>query len=130
MLTLDEMAEIHRLSFTVPRPWSAAELGDMATAQGAIDLRRQQAFLLGRIVADEAEVLTVAVHPDARRAGLGRALVTEFLGACGDAASVFLEVAADNAPAIALYQSLGFQQAGLRKRYYGDVDGVVLARKI
>ena len=129
MLTLDEMAEIHRLSFGVPRPWSKAELSDMARASGAIDLRRDTGFLLGRVIADEAELLTVAVYPDARRKGVGRALVNDFIGACEGVASVFLEVAADNAAAIALYESLGFDRVGLRKRYYGDVDAVVMARK-
>lgn len=129
-LTLTQMAALHRLCFTTPRPWSEAELAQLVHAPGVIDLRKNNGFLLGRVIADEAELLTLAVHPSARRSGEGRALVSDFLHACRDAASVFLEVAADNDPAIQLYRGFGFEQAGLRKAYYGKTDAIVMSRKI
>lgn len=82
-------------------------------------------FLLGRVVADEAEILTLAVDPDHRRQGTGFHLVTRFLDAAGDrdAATAFLEVAADNVAAIALYHRAGFTQQGRRKGYFHAPDG-------
>jgi ribosomal-protein-alanine N-acetyltransferase len=83
---------------------------------------------LGRIVADEAEVLAVAVAPDARRTGIGRRLASglvDRLHADG-ALRVHLEVRASNAPAIELYTELGFGEVGRRQRYYVDGEDAVL----
>lgn len=90
-------------------------------------------FMLLGLAADEAEVITLAVLPAARRRGIGAALV----GAAAREASVrgatrlFLEVAEDNAPARALYGRAGFVPIGRRKGYYarepGPVDALVLA---
>ncbi len=81
---------------------------------------RPAGMILCRIVVDEAEILTVAVDPAARGQGLGRALLQAALdrGRAAGAASVFLEVAVDNAAARALYAAAGFQPAGVRKGYY------------
>ena len=87
-------------------------------------------FALGRAVADEAEVLTLAVNPEARRTGLGRALmqaVAEEARRRG-AVELFLEVAAANAPARALYAALGAVQAGRRRAYYPDGDDALVLR--
>jgi ribosomal-protein-alanine N-acetyltransferase len=64
----------------------------------------------------ECEILNLAVSPDFRRLGVGRALVGSLLADFPGA--VFLEVRASNAGAIRLYKSLGFQEFGLRSRYY------------
>jgi ribosomal-protein-alanine N-acetyltransferase len=62
----------------------------------------------------------VATHPDARRQGLGRAVVEALLAKAAslDLAFVYLEVRPSNAAAIALYQSLGFTLVGRRKNFY------------
>jgi ribosomal-protein-alanine N-acetyltransferase len=88
-------------------------------------LTRPGAFLLGRVVAGEAELLTIAVHPDQRRAGLGGALVGAFLteAAARGGESAFLEVAEGNAAARALYAACGFAPAGRRRGYYHRPDG-------
>ena len=72
-----------------------------------------------------ADIQTLAVSPDARRSGLGRALVRALLAeaAARGAREVFLEVRADNPNARALYDSLGFEQIAVRARYY-QPDGV------
>jgi ribosomal-protein-alanine N-acetyltransferase len=92
-------------------------------------------FIVVRAVAGEAEVLTLAVHPDARRQGLGRALVqSAAVAARAVGAEVFwLEVAIDNESAIALYAGAGFQAAGKRPGYYGRkggerIDALVMRR--
>ena len=92
---------------------------------------KQNAFILYRLAADEAEILTLATRPAARKQGLAKALVkaaASRLRALG-AKSLFLEVASDNYAAQALYRNAGFKQAGRRKAYYeregqtpGDAD--------
>ena len=73
-------------------------------------------------VADEVHLLNVAVSPDHRRKGLGRALVAELVRYAREHAAVkiFLEVRVSNVPAITLYESVGFERLDVRKRYYAD----------
>jgi len=68
----------------------------------------------------EAEVLTIATRPQARRQGVARALMDAALSRARGlgVARVFLEVAADNPAARGLYEGLGFQAVGVRKGYY------------
>ena len=89
-------------------------------------------FHLSRTAADEAEIISIGVRPDARRAGIGAALLVDAMDrarAAGSAA-LFVEVAADNAAAIALYRRTGFAQVGRRAGYYatpaGAQDALVL----
>lgn len=86
-------------------------------------------FIMWRRTGDEAEVLTVAVSPDQQRRGFGARLVSAVMAALRDegARSLFLEVDAGKAGAIALYESLGFMRVGRRKRYYrSGADALVL----
>jgi ribosomal-protein-alanine acetyltransferase len=82
-------------------------------------------FGIVRIVADEAEIRTIAVEERSRRKGAGRAIARAMLAFAGAQAArqVFLEVRKSNAAAIALYESLGFKQLSLRKEYYSNPDG-------
>ena len=65
----------------------------------------------------EYEVHTIGVDPAYQGQGIGRQLLRGLFDFAGDA-TIFLEVRTDNAAAIALYESEGFEQVGLRKRYY------------
>jgi ribosomal-protein-alanine N-acetyltransferase len=90
---------------------------------------------LARAAAGEAEILTLAVMPPARGQGLGRALLQSAAAHAASlgAASVFLEVGADNPAALALYASLGFDRVGQRKAYYaahGTGDAWVLKAQL
>jgi ribosomal-protein-alanine N-acetyltransferase len=128
-VTPDRLAHLHARCFTRPRPWSAAEFAALLDSPHAFLLTRPQGFLLGRVVADQAELLTLAVAPDARRQGIARDLATEFAATsrARGAAYAFLEVAADNAPAQALYHASGWAESGRRRRYYGpDLDAIVM----
>ncbi|HPG88065.1 MAG TPA: ribosomal protein S18-alanine N-acetyltransferase [Hyphomicrobium sp.] len=82
-------------------------------------------FIIGQLAADEAEILSVGVAPDWQRAGLGKMLVEGLIRAVrrGEGKRLFLEVAADNAGAIALYKSLSFAEIGRRKGYYQRANG-------
>ncbi|MEO8906529.1 MAG: ribosomal protein S18-alanine N-acetyltransferase [Microbacteriaceae bacterium] len=83
------------------------------------------AGLLAPSGAAEADVQTIAVAPNARRHGVGRALVAALIGEAAErgAHEVFLEVRADNPGAQTLYRSFGFEDIGVRPRYY-QPDGV------
>ncbi|MGB2623059.1 MAG: ribosomal protein S18-alanine N-acetyltransferase [Candidatus Acidiferrum sp.] len=85
---------------------------------------RIAAFLIGRRVADQAEILNLAVKQAHRRKGLGSALMSAALKefALRGAKSVYLEVRQSNTVAIAFYERLGFAKSGLRKAYYRAPD--------
>ena len=128
-MTPDGLAALHARCFVHPRPWSGAEFADLLNSPHAFLLTRPQGFLLGRTVADEAELLTLAVAPEARRRGIARALLAEFAATSQDrgATRAFLEVAADNGAARALYHAAGWGESGRRRRYYGpDLDAIVM----
>ena len=72
---------------------------------------------LGRKKPYEYEIHTVGVDPAYQGQGIGRKMMTDLLDYAADGA-VFLEVRTDNEAAIALYESLGFVNVGLRRRYY------------
>lgn len=82
------------------------------------------------IVGDEAEVRTIGVHPDRQGRGLGRLLLADLLAVAGRR-RVLLEVRTDNAAAIGLYESTGFQRVGLRRNYYrpSGADAYVMVRE-
>jgi ribosomal-protein-alanine N-acetyltransferase len=119
---MDQMARIHAASFTVPRPWAAAEFADLMSMRGVFCEATSQGFVVGRLIAGEAELLTLAVDPAARRRGMGRALLAKFLSHLGESDRAFLEVAAGNAPARALYRASGWAESGLRRGYYRHPD--------
>ncbi len=125
-LTPVAMAALHAACFTTPRPWSAAEITSLLDSPLVFALTEAHAFLLGRVVAGEAELLTLAVAPTARRQGTGSRLVAGFLAECArqGAESAFLEVAEPNAPARALYAAHGFTETGRRKAYYHSPEGL------
>jgi len=137
-MTPEDLATLHRRCFATPRPWNAAEFaGFLADPLAFLLVESDAGFLVGRTVAGEAELLTLAVAPEARRRGLGRGLVARFLyqARLRGAESAFLEVSAENAPAIALYESAGFAPAGRRRGYYADpagrrIDALVLSRDL
>lgn len=130
------LAAIHAEAFD--RLWSAAALADLLASPGVAALAQgEDGFILVRRVLDEAEVLTLAVRPAARRRGVGRALVEAAAGGLAQAGAgeLWLEVACDNAAALALYTAAGFAEAGRRRGYYPreggpGVDAVVLRRRL
>ena len=117
------LAALHAEAFDAP--WSASAFADLLAQTGVALKGEADGFILIRTVADEAEIMTVAVRPSARRQGLGGRLVRAAAAhAAGSGATrIFLEVAEDNAPARALYGALGFELAGRRPRYYPRAEG-------
>ena len=99
-MTPGALAALHARAFTdAPRPWSAAEFAALLAAASTLLVARGEGFALGRVAGPEAELLTLAVDPGARRRGLGRALVGAFeaTAAARGAEEVLLEVAVTNA---------------------------------
>ncbi len=126
------LAALHAAAFD--KPWSAGEIAALMATPGVFAVTIDgQGFILCRAIAGEAEILTLAVTPAARRLGVGRALVEAAAGLAsqGGADSLFLEVAHDNVSALALYASAGFERVGLRRGYYATgADAVVMRRAL
>jgi len=135
---LPRLAELEAAGFA--EPWSpdmlAAELahpGSIVLVAGSGDGRAPSGYACFRLGAGEAELLRVAVAPEARGRGIARQLIAagfERLRAAG-IASCFLEVRPANASALAVYHALGFQPRGRRRAYYRDgSDALVLRRDL
>lgn len=135
------LAQLHQQGFF--RGWPVADfigfLADPTTpAYIACDARRRIAgFALIRLVADESELLTIAVDPKWRGKGVGKALLDAVFAdlMMSPARKMFLEVDAENRPAIKLYEKLGFSTISSRKGYYAKPDGsaataLVMARDL
>jgi ribosomal-protein-alanine N-acetyltransferase len=136
-MTPFELAELHSAAFTVPRPWTEIEFKDLIADQNIFLCSAKFGFLLGRVVAGEAELLTLAVHPEHRRQGIAAQLMQEFIhnARLRGAEDLFLEVSADNIAAKELYIVNGFTETGLRKNYYENpkgprVDAIVMGQKL
>jgi ribosomal-protein-alanine N-acetyltransferase len=123
----EALAALHARAFD--RPWSASEIAKLLHNQNAFALLdadpEPKGFALAWAAAGDAELLTIAVIPEARRAGAGAALVhaTGQAALARGAASLMLEVGEDNAAARGLYQKLGFEIAGRRRAYYARTEG-------
>jgi ribosomal-protein-alanine N-acetyltransferase len=133
------LASLHARAF--PKPWSATEIAKLMENQAVFALvhgngAEAQGFVMGWAAAGDAEVLTVAVVPEARRKGFGAALVTaaSVTALVRGAKSIHLEVAEDNSAARALYAKLGYAEAGRRHAYYagegGSIDAIVMRRDL
>lgn len=121
--------EIEKLSF--PTPWTLwCFFGEFANPRSTILVAGPPApepwevwgYLVFWLVAGEMHILNLAVHPQKRRQGIARALLTAALAQAREqhATVAWLEVRPSNTAALALYQSFGFQEVGRRPGYYSD----------
>tara|TARA_R110000850_G_scaffold1550_1_gene8590 strand:- start:9446 stop:9847 length:402 start_codon:yes stop_codon:yes gene_type:complete len=118
------MAQIHGAAFTRDRGWSVEEFTDFLSHPYVGVFAAEDGFALTRTLAGESELLTIAVAPDRQQRGIARDLLARWLHAVTPIAeTAFLEVAADNSTAIALYERAGFSPTGMRKAYYHRTDG-------
>ena len=134
--TVSEVAQLEVLCFS--DPWS--ERSVVSELENPLSLwlvAREEEQVVGYIgsqsVLGESDMMNVAVHPDARRRGIGEALIhalVEALKARGNHC-LTLEVRASNAPAIALYEKLGFKEIGRRRNYYRNPkeDALILRKE-
>ena len=137
MVDSSRMAAIHAEGFAVG--WDRSEIERMVLEGDVADVLISQAvfgeivtgFAISRIVLDEAELLSIALDPEVRGRGYSTTLLkrhAERVRRAG-AESLFLEVAADNAPALALYRGLGMVEIGRRKGYYPASAGAGAPRR-
>ena len=131
-----QVAELEKLCFA--DPWSensvASELNNIwsywvvALWDDAV-----VGYIGSQSSCDETDVMNVAVHPDFRRKGIAESLIETLIMELKNRGShaLMLEVRASNAPAIALYEKLGFQQVGCRKNYYRNPkeDALILRKE-
>ncbi|MEL7462371.1 MAG: GNAT family N-acetyltransferase [Pseudomonadota bacterium] len=148
-MTPEDLAELHARAMHHGAPWSVESFASALTAAHTILVTQSASswhkysrggvggqtapppsatqhaaqllgFALGRIIADEAELLTLAVDPDHQGAGLGKTLLERFEAesVSRGAKTSFLEVATDNQAARTLYSTAGWILAGTRAEYY------------
>ncbi|HUZ14349.1 MAG TPA: ribosomal protein S18-alanine N-acetyltransferase [Caulobacteraceae bacterium] len=134
------LAEVHAAAFETG--WNHADIRQLLGGSGAFGLvaeiedGRLAGFVLARVIAGEAEVLTLAVRAEQRRRGVGRALLAAAQRlAASTAEAMVLEVAADNAGALALYEAAGYAAVGRRAAYYArrsgaGADAIVMRRPL
>jgi ribosomal-protein-alanine N-acetyltransferase len=125
------LAAIHAAAFPPRGAWGVDAIAIQLMLPGVFGLIDDRGgMLLGRIAADEAEVLTLAVAPSVRRQGIAAALLraakAQVRGCGGN--TMFLEVATGNAAAVALYRREGFIEVGRRRRYYADASDALVLR--
>ena len=114
------VAELEKQNFSEPWPEIAvrSELTNkLSLWLVALDGETVVGYVGSQTVLQEADMMNIAVAGTHRRRGIARLLVEELIRQL-DAYQLTLEVRASNAPAIALYEKLGFTQVGLRKNYY------------
>lgn len=125
---VDLLADLYGQAFGEPYTRPAVETLLAAAGAWAMVAERDRVpcgFVIARIAADEAEILSLGVAPPARRAGIARALLDAAI-ACArlaNARQLFLEVGEDNPAAQSLYRSAGFTTVGRRPDYYKRADG-------
>lgn len=118
MTDLDALVAIHRACFT--DAWGVESFANLLAMPGTFVLQSKDGFVLARVAAGEAEILSLGVMPAARRGGQAESLVVESAAKAREQGAVimFLEVNQNNAAARALYDKLGFREVGRRKGYY------------
>lgn len=130
-LDLDRAAALHGEAFTPlgERGWTRQDIAELLASPGVAGLLLEidsadVGVAIFRVAADEAELVTIAVRPSERRRGAGRALLAAALdhARAAGARALFLEVAADNPAARALYGSSGFLDVGRRLAYFRRSD--------
>ena len=131
-MELSDLPEVMKIdAASLPRPWSASVWREELESPFGLYLILEEA---GRITAqigvkrivDELHIMTLAVRPECRRKGCARALVEAAISAHPEAARIYLEVRPRNTAARKLYEVLGFGTTGVRPRYYGDEDGLLM----
>ena len=130
----NELSQIHSAAFTMSRPWSTQEFEALLRNKHTHLFTCPQGFALVQVIAGEAELLTIAVHPDAQGKGAGGTLMSKWMSSV-NAGEAFLEVASDNDAARHLYTVHGFAEVTRRSAYYardlGDsIDAIVMHRAL
>jgi len=131
----EDSAEVSRILQQSPEAvsWAERSLEESADSATGVALVSESlgeitGFVLGRQIGNEAEILNLAILPEKRRRGEGRALLEKALAEfqTRGVRRVFLEVRESNVKAIAFYKKHGFSETGRRKAYYRDPEEAAL----
>ena len=131
----EDSAEVSRILQQSPEAasWTERSLEESADSATGVALVSESlgeitGFVLGRHIGDEAEILNLAILPEKRRRGEGRALLEKALAEfqTRGVRRVFLEVRESNVKAIAFYKKHGFSETGRRKAYYREPEEAAL----
>jgi len=134
------LAALHPYCFA--EPWKTEAFTNLLQTPGTFGLLALEndipaGFVVLRAAADEAEMLTIGIHPEHRRKGIAAKMLEAVNRAAAErgVASLFLEVAEDNPGAIAFYEQAGYEETGRRAKYYkrrrGDrVDALLLTKSV
>ena len=127
---LNKVAELHKQCFP-DHPWSESEFMDLKKS-GCEIVASDNGFIVWRTVADEAEIISIGVAPDARRSGIAGTLILlmEQELKKSSVVNVFLEVSEVNYPAKKLYEKYGFKPTGKRPKYYDGVDAIIMTKSL
>ena len=126
----DELENLHKVCFP-KKPWSASDFADLKKS-GCDIIASQNGFVVWRVVADEAEIITIGVHPDARKSGIASAMLAIIENDIKKRGGkkIFLEVAENNEPARKLYEANGYKKIGVRPKYYDGIDAIMMDKDL
>ena len=123
--------EIEQASF--PLPWKRESfLSELHNSHGCFWVAEKAGNIIGYLccwfIADEGEILNVAIAPEYRRCGFGKILLRESISVARQKGvrTLYLEVRVSNTPAITLYKSFDFHEIGTRREYYADGEDALL----
>jgi ribosomal-protein-alanine N-acetyltransferase len=125
------LATIHQAAFPVAEAWSDDVFGLQLMLPNVMGLLHgEDGLVLARVAGEEAEILTLAVVPAARRHGVATGLLQAAIVrlVASGAAVAFLEVSVKNTAALRLYLRQGFTQTGRRPAYYSDRSDALVLR--
>lgn len=129
----EDLPEVRRIDAeSLARPWSRGIWQEELRGPfGSYLVAESDGGIMGYVglkyTADELHVMNIAVRSESRRQGLARRLLLSAVSGYPEASKIYLEVRPSNAPARALYESLGFSIVGRRPRYYGDEDAMIMS---
>lgn len=125
---LNRLAQIHKQCFP-DKPWTESDFADLKKS-GCEIIASENGFIVWRVAADEAEIISIGVAPDARRNGIAETMIflMEQELKKQSIVNVFLEVSEVNTPAKNLYKKCGFKPTGRRPKYYDGTDAIIMSK--
>ena len=136
-MTVERLALLHAAAFPNQRPWSTDEFARLLESKHVFLIDKTQCFALGRMIAEDVELLTLATDPAHQQQGYAQRCLATFhhTAQTHRATRAILEVAADNIPARQLYEKTGYikiaeRPAYYRKPYGQKIAGLVMIRPL
>jgi len=125
-----ELSDLHKKCFP-ESPWSDKDFAELKQS-GCEIIMSQNAFIVWRVTLDEAEIITIGVAPEQRRTGIATAMlrIIEKTLKEQQVKKLFLEVSSQNIAGINMYKKQGFNQVGIRPKYYVGTDALIMEKDL